>query len=62
MSRATKARLRKLEQARPELQPVVKVWDGTGPKPALEPGDPRTLILVNTGVPRSEEFKTGKRK
>ena len=30
--------------------------------PRLEPGDPRTLILVNTGVPRSEEFKTGKRK
>ena len=59
MSRATKARLRKLEQARPELQPVMKVWDGTGPEPALEPGDPRPLVLVDTGIRRSEAFEVG---
>ena len=56
MSRAVKSRLRKLERAQ-KGGVVVKVWNGTGPKPQLEPGDPRTLILVNTGVPRSKAFR-----
>ena len=56
MSRAVKSRLRKLERAQ-KGSVVVKVWNGTGPKPQLEPGDPRTLVLVNTGVPRSKNFR-----
>ena len=56
MSRAVKSRLRKLERAQTGGI-VVKVWNGTGPKPQLEPGDARTLILVNTGVPRSKDFR-----
>ncbi len=56
MSRAVKSRLRKLERAQ-KGGIVLRVWNGTGPKPLLEPGDPRTLILVNTGVPRHTDFR-----
>ena len=59
MSRAVKNRLRKLEKA--ERKEIVLVpWSGFGPEPVLptlEPDDPRTFVVVVTGVPRHKDFR-----
>ncbi len=59
MSRALKNRLQKLEKAgRKEI--VLIRWSGFGPEPVLptlEPDDPRTFVVVVTGVPRHKEFR-----
>ena len=58
MSRAMKSRLQKLEKAgRKEI--ILIRWSGFGPEPVLptlEPDDPRTFVVVVTGVPRHEDF------
>ena len=59
MSRALKNRLQKLEKAgRKEI--VLIRWSGFGPEPilpTLAPDDPRTFVVVVTGVPRHGDFR-----
>ena len=60
MSRAVKSRLQKLEKAGRKEQIVLVPWSGFGPEPVLptlEPDDPRTFVVVVTGVPRHKEFR-----
>ena len=59
MSRAVKNRLRKLEKAGRKEEVVLVPWSGFGPEPVLptlEPDDPRTFVVVVTGVPRHKDF------
>ncbi len=59
MSRAVKSRLRKLEKAGRKEEIVLVPWSGIGPEPVLptlEPDDPRTFVVVVTGVPRHNDF------
>ena len=58
MSRSVKSRLQKLEKAGRKEEVVLVPWSGCGPEPVLptlEPGDPRTFLVVVTGVPESED-------
>ncbi len=58
MSRNVKSRVRKLERAGRKKETVLVPWSGYGPEPVLptlEPDDPRTFIIINTGVPGPED-------
>ncbi len=58
MSRNVKSRLQRLEKVgRKEI--ILVPWSGFGPEPVLptlEPDDPRTFVVVVTGVPRHKDF------
>ena len=60
MTWAVKSRLQKLEKAGRKQEIVLVPWSGFGPEPVLptlEPDDPRTFVVVVTGVPRHKEFR-----
>ncbi len=59
MSGNVKSRLRKLEKAEGRPETVYKVWRGDGPRPTLEPGDPRTLVVIERVFVRPGEVAAG---
>ena len=57
-----KSRLQKLEKAGRKKEIILIRWSGFGPEPVLptlEPDDPRTFVVVVTGVPRHGDFRYG---